>query len=228
MNFQHEIKQELIWFYDRRFTYQMGRLFGINLRLEDVLLRLGPDSAFRHSASLECGGTDDIIVKECNEKAWDFILALNPCVKEPSIEKCGTSIQITPIPNKHPRESDMPNKRSDRVTEEAVAKQPLTSEAHVMRADTATPSEVVEYNILTKQALGPDALDVNTTVFEYPGSTDAALSDVSEDEVDGVSCRLIQGRMAVGREPQWSKEILWTRRRWKIFHWIKGWLPGQQ
>jgi hypothetical protein len=174
----------------------MGRLFGINLRLEDVLLRLGPDSAFRHSASLECGGTDDIIVKECNEKAWDFILALNLCVKESSIEKCGTSIQITPIPDEHLRKSDMPTKRSDRVTdsevEEAVAKQPLTSEAHVMRADRTTPSEVVEYNILTKQSLGPDALEVNTSVFEYPGSTDAILSDVSEDEVGGVSCRLIQ------------------------------------
>jgi hypothetical protein len=194
---QHEIKQELIWFFNRRFTYQMGELYGINLCLDDILLRLGPDSAFRENGLLDCGGSDEITVKEDNKKAWAFLITFNRGGEEASIEKCGISRQIPPIFDKHTRDSDnILAKRSERVAnsevEKGVAKLAVAPETCIELADRVTASEIMKYEILTKQTLGPGALEAQTAVIEDHEPTDEALSDISEDEAGGVSCRLIQ------------------------------------
>jgi hypothetical protein len=202
---QHEIKQELIWFFDRRFTYQMGQFYGINFRLDDTLLRLGSDSAFRPENSLDCGGPDEIIFGADNKEAWTYLLTQNLGIREPSMEKCSTNMQTLPIPDRQPHDSvssdEASVKRSERVTKSEVeqynivAEQDLAPETSVKRANRVTESEIVEYKILTTQALGQDPLELKTNVLEDSESIDSkAMPDNTEDNAGGVSSRLIQSK----------------------------------
>jgi hypothetical protein len=174
---QLRIKQELVFFFDRRFTYQMGQLFKIDLSIHGTLLRLGCNSTFREEDSIDCGGVDETSIAEDNTELWAGM-------KIEFIQRTEGAMGV--------KLSDpVPPKRNERVSETQESEynvnlqRALTPKLTTHRANRVTQSEKSEYTRLTKKTLGPEVLAEVTecTVSEGP-RIPGYEADTSDTEVD--------------------------------------------
>ncbi|KAE9377863.1 hypothetical protein N431DRAFT_365872 [Stipitochalara longipes BDJ] len=148
---QCAIKQELVNFFDRRFTFQMGLFYGVDIPTDGALLRLGCDIALYEEDLVDCGIVDEATISEDNVQTWAALIEpiIRSKVVEPSVREKQNNVTLqhalTPISTK----------RHARVTE----------------------SEISNFIMITKDALGPEALVVETG----PDSDEAELSDTEDD-----------------------------------------------
>jgi hypothetical protein len=183
---QPNIKQKLVFFFDRRFTYQMGYFYGLDIPVNGLegrnLLRLGSDNALREEDKLDCGNPED------NEKIWRRLV-------DPILRK-EMAINIEE-PIKHPISDEylddstsvVESKRSERVSDSqesqcnAMLQRGLTTKAFSKRVSRSTPSEISELTMITKQALGAEVLEVPRTDPSGPRSLDyeADTSDAEDN-----------------------------------------------
>lgn len=158
---QPSIKQELVFFFDRRFTYQVGHFYGfeipVNSPENELLLRLGSDSALRGEDGLDCGGSDETVIQADNAKIWtEFII--------PMIG--GTSVNDTEGPEHIPGMSPKTSQSQENVASEVLPRR-------------TTRSEIAEYTLVAKRAFGADALEL-----EQLGDTNQAYRDCEADTSD--------------------------------------------
>jgi hypothetical protein len=171
---QLEIKQELVFFFDRRFTYQMGQLFKIDLSIHGTLLRLGYNSTFRKEDLIDCGGVDRMSIAEYNLEIWAGMKVEHFQSTEETLDKKMTDA--------------VPSQRSERVSETQESEynvklqRALTPKPTTHRASRITQSEISEYTRLTKKTLGAEAFAHGP---QYAGPRTAGYgADTSDTEVE--------------------------------------------
>jgi hypothetical protein len=173
---QLRIKQELVFFFDRRFTYQMGQLFKIDLSIHGTLLRLGCNSTFRED-SIDCGGVDETSIAEDNAELWAGM----------NIEFIQQTEGAMGVKSTNP----VPSKRSEQISETHESEynvnlqRALTPKPTTHRANRVTQSEISEYTRLTKKILGPEVLaEVTECAVSEGPRTPGYEADTSDTEVD--------------------------------------------
>jgi hypothetical protein len=187
---QIHIKQELVFFFDKRFTYQMGQFYGIDetfLHVDEPVLRLGSDSAFcedtldckkadcKEDDALDCGGAAQTAIVSANWDAWaSFVEEITLAKRE-----TGETPQV------------MAFKRSEHISEtreseyNATSQVDLTPKPTTKRVGRLTQSEISEFTILTKNTLGPEALvQVTESALSDGPRTPGYEADRSDTEVD--------------------------------------------
>jgi hypothetical protein len=181
--FQTEIKQEVVFFFDRLFTSKMGQFYHIeNIPVDGALLRLGCDSTFRNEDSLDCGGLNESTAVEDNVETFvELMFQMDP-------SEAGT----TDTDNE--TTDPLFSKSVDRVSETQeeshnVSVPTMTPETDVKRASRFTQSEVEEYKVLAKTALGKESLEVQVVECNAPGRPKTpdyeADTSATVDEVSG-------------------------------------------
>lgn len=72
-----KLKQEIINFFDKSFTYQIAAVHRVPVLLTGPLLRLGGDTLFRATDGLNTGGENYRQLDDYNQKLWQEIVSQN-------------------------------------------------------------------------------------------------------------------------------------------------------
>ncbi|KAL2073612.1 hypothetical protein VTL71DRAFT_10938 [Oculimacula yallundae] len=72
---ERQLKQSVIHFFDKSFTYQVATVYGIQVSLQGPLLRLGGDAVFKSTDGLNTGGESFRELDNYNQEVWqDLVL----------------------------------------------------------------------------------------------------------------------------------------------------------
>lgn len=199
--FQSKIKQELVFFFDRRFTHQMGQLYGVDLPIDGTLLRLGCNFTFRQEDAIDCGGLDPMAIVQDNLEAWESLIEpFNPMkgTADTTMTDAVASKSSERFPETQEPEYNVALQStltpSSRLRPTAASFAPITVPIGAThRGFQVTPSELDEYKTISKKAFDAEFSVIDRAVSEgtsTPGN-EATRFDIdvgaNNEQSDGVT-----------------------------------------